>query len=211
LCAERNIASDLSDFNQAAALMHLPEREFFFLRHGETEYNREGRFQGHIDVPLNSAGFAQAESAVDVLSERKISRVVSSPARRVLQTVQPFMQADEIPLHIEDDLMEFFVGGFEGQLVADVRQAHGLDRGKSWLTVLPDDAECWREFVSRVCSAVGPWTTRHSDETLLIASHGLVFRALAEVLTGTQLSIRNAEAHYFRPVGEGWAVSRVSA
>jgi len=189
--------------------MHLPKREFIFLRHGETAYNREGRFQGRIDVPLNSAGVAQAESAADVLAKRQISRVVSSPARRVLQTVQQFLQAEEIPLHIEDDLMEFFVGGFEGKQVADIRQEHGLDRAESWLSVLPDDAERWSEFVSRVCSAVARWTEQHTGETILVASHGLVFRALAEELTGKILFSRNAESHRFSPVDDGWTISPV--
>lgn len=189
--------------------MNLPAHEFIFLRHGETEYNREGRFQGRIDVPLTDAGVAQAESAADVLVNRHISRVVSSPARRVLQTVQPFLQADDIPLHIEDDLMEFFVGGFEGKKVADIRQEHGLDQGESWLSVLPDDAERWPEFVSRVCSAVARWTEQHAGETILVASHGLVFHALAEELTGKKLFSRNAEPHRFVPVGDAWAVSSV--
>ena len=189
----------------------LPGCEFIFLRHGETAYNREGRFQGHIDVPLNSFGLAQAELAADLLVERQISRVVSSPARRVLQTVRPFMQANEVPLHIEDDLMEFFVGGVEGQLIASVRQAHGLDEDKSWLSILPDDAECWDGFVTRVCSAVARWTAQYAGETILVASHGLVFTALTEVLTGTRLSSPNAEPHYFRPVGDDWTVSPLNA
>jgi len=185
----------------------VPECKFIFLRHGETAYNREGRFQGHINVPLNRTGLAQAELAAGLLADRQISRIVSSPARRVLQTVRPFINASEVPLHIEDDLMEFFVGGFEGRSFASIRQETGLREGESWLSVLPDDAECWNGFVSRVCSAVAHWTTEYSDETILIASHGLVFGALAEVLTGTRLSSQNAKPHHFRPVGDSWAVS----
>ena len=44
--------------------MYLPERSFIFLRHAQTAYNREGRFQGKIEVPLNDKGFKQAEAAV---------------------------------------------------------------------------------------------------------------------------------------------------
>ena len=191
--------------------MQLPESGFLFLRHGETNYNRERRLQGRIDVPLNNLGLAQAESIAGLLVESNISRVVSSPAQRVLQTVRPFVQADEIPLHIEDDLLEFSVGEFEGQRIAEIRQAHGLDPEQSWMEVLPDDAECWREFERRVCSVVQRWTQQHSEETILFASHGLVFRALTEALTGTRVSTRNAELHHFRPGGDEWTVSAVSA
>ena len=190
--------------------MRLPEREFMFLRHGQTEYNREGRFQGHLDVPLNDRGLSQAASAADLLVERKISRIVASPARRVQETIAPLVEASELPLHIEDDLMEFFVGSFEGRLLADIRQDLGLGDDASLWSVMPADAECWRVFVSRAVSAVARWTERHAGETILIASHGLVFRALAESLVGKKLYSRNAEPYYFRPVDDEWVVSAVS-
>jgi broad specificity phosphatase PhoE len=59
-------------------------------------------------------------------------------------------------------------------------------------------------------SAVARWTERHAGETILIASHGLVFRALAESLVGKKLYSRNAEPYYFRPVDDEWVVSAVS-
>jgi len=188
----------------------LPEHEFIFLRHGQTEYNREGRFQGHRDVPLNDRGLSQAASAADLLVEREISRIVASPARRVQETIAPLIQASQLPLHIEDDLMEFFVGSFEGRLLADIRHEHSLDDDASLWSVMPDDAERWPEFVSRAVTAVARWTEQHAGETILIASHGLVFRVLAESLVGKKLYSRNAEPHYFRPVGDGWAVTPVS-
>lgn len=190
--------------------MTLPKHEFVFLRHGQTEYNRERRFQGHRDVPLNDRGVAQAASAAGLLAKRQISRIVASPARRVQQTIEPLLQASQLPMHIEDDLIEFFVGSFEGRLIADIRQEYGLDEEASLWSILPDDAERWSGFVSRVVSAVARWTEQHAGETLLIASHGLVFRSLAETLVGEKLYSRNAEAHHFRPVGDEWIVSAVS-
>ncbi|MGI9237654.1 MAG: histidine phosphatase family protein [Woeseiaceae bacterium] len=190
--------------------MNLPEYEFVFLRHGETAYNREGRFQGQIDVPLNSVGVAQAEYAANALAHFNISRIVSSPARRVLQTVQPLTQTDAVTLHTEDHLMELSVGSFEGRLIAEVRREHGLSDRESWLPILPPDAECWQEFESRVLSAVARWTEQHASETILIASHGLVFHVLVDVLTGEKTYSRNAEPHLFKPDGDGWTVSPVS-
>jgi broad specificity phosphatase PhoE len=189
----------------------LPKHEFIFLRHGQTEYNREGRFQGHLDVPLNDRGVAQAASAADLLANRRISRIVASPARRVQETIAPFLQTSQLPLHIEDDLMEFFVGSFEGRLLADIRHEHNLHDDASLWSVMPDDAERWPEFVSRAVTAVASWTEQHAGETILIASHGLVFRALAESLVGKKQYSRNAEPHFFSPVEDGWAVSPLTA
>jgi probable phosphoglycerate mutase len=181
------------------------------LRHGETAYNQEGRFQGQIDVPLNRAGALQAESAANALADWSISRIVSSPATRVQQTVKPFLNGGDFPLHIEENLLELSVGSFEGRLIAEVRQEHGLSEGDSWLPILPADAECWQEFESRVCSAIASWTERHANETILIASHGLVFHVLVKALTGEKMYSRNAEPHHFEPVADGWIVSPISA
>lgn len=190
--------------------MTLPEHEFVFLRHGQTEYNRLRRLQGHIDVPLNDTGLAQAAAAADLLAGRRISRVVASPAQRVQQTIEPFLRADELPLHIEDDLMEYFVGSFEGRLAEDIRAEHGLDEEASLWDVLPDDAEHWPDFVTRVVAAVTRWTQQHAGETILIASHGLVFRALAETLTGQEIYSDNAKPHHFQPVGDRWVITSLS-
>jgi broad specificity phosphatase PhoE len=191
--------------------MKLPKREFFFLRHGETEYNRTGRFQGQIDVPLNSAGMAQAEAVVNHLVERKITRIVSSPAQRVLQTIKPLLAASDIPLHVDYDLMEMSVGSFEGREIATVRQEHGLGPQDSWVPVLPEDAEVWDEFSFRVSSAVSRLTRKYSGETVLVASHGLVFHALTAALTGQKIYSANAEPHVFKPSTDGWAVAPVSS
>lgn len=189
----------------------IPTREFIFLRHGETEYNRLGRLQGRVDVPLNSTGHAQAELASSILATRQITRIVSSPAQRVLQTVQPLLAVDETPMHIDDDLMEFSVGGFEGRLITEIFREHALGEDESWMSVLPDDAERWHEFVPRVCAAVSRWTDQYADETILVASHGLVFLALVEALTGARTYSQNAEPHHFQPVEDGWNVSPLLA
>jgi broad specificity phosphatase PhoE len=62
-------------------------------------------------------------------------------------------------------------------------------------------------IVSRVCSAVSHWREQHSEETILIASHGLVFYALVESLTGTKVMSGNAEPRYFSLSDDGWTVT----
>lgn len=185
----------------------LPEHAFYFLRHGETAYNREGRFQGRIDVPLNEAGLRQARETAAALARSNITRIVSSPAQRVLQTVSHFAEAHGVPVHTEDDLMEFYVGSFEGQYVADIKRQHSLSEHDSVFSVLPPDADKWQEFATRVCSAVRKWIDQYPGETLLFASHGLVFRALTEALTGREMSSRNAQVHRFQPGGDAWVVA----
>ena len=158
--------------------------------------NLERRFQGSIDVPLNDAGMAQAKEAARVLSAYKISRIISSPASRVLQTAS-FIASIETTVHVEKDLMELHVGSFEGRCIETIRKEHGLGEHESFLSILPEDADKWHEFVPRVCAAVQRWTDRHASDTLLIAAHGLVFSALAITLTGKrQLSGKAVPYHF---------------
>ena len=60
--------------------MPVPKRKFLFLRHGQTDWNLQGRFQGHSDIPLNETGLAQARLAAERLSGQGIELIISSPA-----------------------------------------------------------------------------------------------------------------------------------
>jgi probable phosphoglycerate mutase len=64
----------------------IPKRPFYFLRHGQTNWNLEGRYQGHSDVPLNATGIAQARAAAACLAGVPIARIVASPLIRALVT-----------------------------------------------------------------------------------------------------------------------------
>ena len=103
------------------ALSDRPERAFYFLRHGETSYNSTGVFQGRIDVPLNGNGLRQAEDAARRLSGCGISRIVASPAQRVLQTAAAVAELGTATIDVESDLMEVYVGSFEGKSIAQIR------------------------------------------------------------------------------------------
>ena len=188
----------------------LPSRAFYFVRHGETQFNVERRFQGSVDVPLNDNGVQQAKRAARVLSGHSFSRIVASPASRVLTTAGFIAGYDETPIHIEQDLMEFHVGSLEGQCISSTMKLHGIESGASILSILPDDADKWHEFVPRICSAVSRWTDRYADETLLIVSHGLVFRALTEILLGQSKMSKNAVPFEFKPGPAGWTLSELS-
>lgn len=187
----------------------LPQRPFFFLRHGETQYNLERRFQGSVDVPLNQTGVNQARRAAELLSGKNFTRIVSSPANRVLKTVSFTAEATGVPIHVDSDLMEFNVGSLEGRDIVETKRAHGLNEHDSFMTILPVDADKWPEFVPRICASVRRWTDKHSDETVLVAAHGLVFRALTIALAGEHLVSQNAEPYFFEPTGSTWRIEKI--
>jgi len=86
------------------------ERILFLFRHGETDWNREGRLQGHTDTPLNANGLAQAEALADSLLPHRLDAVVSSDLTRARTTAQIVADVLRVPLFIEPGLRETDVG-----------------------------------------------------------------------------------------------------
>src|ERR1700722_10208985 len=97
-----------NDSNAASALggsvVPIPRRTFYFLRHGETDWNVEGRFQGHSDIPLNAQGLAQARSAAQIMADRSVDLIVASPLIRALKTAAIVAEAIGKPLRIDSEL-----------------------------------------------------------------------------------------------------------
>lgn len=92
------------------------------VRHGETQWNREGRFQGQIDVPLNDNGKRQADQAGEFLKAVKIDAAVSSSMARPKETAERILtHHDGLSLALRDDLREISHGTWEGKLESEIR------------------------------------------------------------------------------------------
>ena len=105
----------------------IPARAFWFLRHGETDWNADGRSQGRTDVPLNPTGVAQAASAAQLLRGRGIASIVSSPLSRARDTAEAAGKVLGLPVTLIDDLQEVSFGGARGHHPAR-RLVHRLDQ-----------------------------------------------------------------------------------
>ncbi len=88
---------------------------FWFLRHGETDWNAAGLSQGNVDVPLNAAGLAQAHAAAALLRNRGIATIVSSPFSRARDTAEIAGAALGLPVALDEGLKEVSFGVQEGQ------------------------------------------------------------------------------------------------
>jgi 2,3-bisphosphoglycerate-dependent phosphoglycerate mutase len=108
------------------------ERILFLFRHGETDWNREGRLQGHTDTPLNATGLAQAQSLGESLRPHRLDAVVSSDLSRARTTAQIVAEALRVPLFIEAGLRETDVGLAEGLLWADAKTRFGEGLTERW-------------------------------------------------------------------------------
>src|SRR5258708_29195327 len=102
-CSARWQQKDLAEHMDDLAIAHVP---FWYLRHGETDWNRQGLSQGNIDIPLNELGLAQAREAAQKLRNRGITSIVASPLSRPRVTAEIVAEALGLDVMIERDLRE---------------------------------------------------------------------------------------------------------
>lgn len=90
-----------------------PSRSFLCVRHGVTDWNARGRFQGRTDIPLNDEGIAQALAAARRLQNVALDYIVSSPLIRAVKTAEIIAAASGKSVSIDADLIECDFGSFE--------------------------------------------------------------------------------------------------
>jgi broad specificity phosphatase PhoE len=143
-------------------------------RHGETDWNRENRFQGHADPPLNALGRRQSAELADALAGEALARVYTSPLRRASETAE--IIARRLALEIEplEPLREIDVGAWSG-LTRDEVAARFPEPYARWLERAPhgfEDGETYEQLAARVLPAIRRLAERHPSETLLVVTHG---------------------------------------
>jgi probable phosphoglycerate mutase len=155
--------------------------EFIFIRHGETDWNRQQRFQGQIDVPLNAAGQAQAERLAARLADTPADALFASDLQRAMQTAAALERQWKLPTRSVPALREQSFGVLEGLEVAAVPDLHP-DLWARWLTHQADFAlpggESLRQFHDRVIDAVQRLAASHAGQRLAVVTHGGVLDML---------------------------------
>ena len=164
------------------------------VRHGETEWNREGRYQGRTDIPLSTEGQRQVAALSARLAHLPIALAVASPLSRARQTAEAILHGRALALEFDSDLVEISHGAWEGQLADEVAAAHSEMLG-AWrnhpdrdVPAGPDaetlglvEARAW-PVLERVTARLGP------DDTALVTAHDAVNRVLLCRLIGLPLS-----------------------
>jgi broad specificity phosphatase PhoE len=154
-------------------------------RHGETDWNREQRFQGHADPPLNQTGRAQAVDLSVALAAEPLAAVYTSPLRRALETAEIVAAAHGQEPVTVDALMEVDVGAWQGLTRADIEERYP-DQFARWLDHVDGfgftDGESYEELGARVIPALLGLAAIHPGERILAVTHGGPIRtALARV------------------------------
>jgi 2,3-bisphosphoglycerate-dependent phosphoglycerate mutase len=158
-------------------------------RHGETAWNREGRFQGHADLPLSDEGRAQARALADELADVPLAAVYSSDLRRALETAEEVARRKGVEVQPVRELREVDVGEWSGLTWLEIqsRFPEGVrrhnDRGHGWET-----GESYGEMAERVVGALRAIAARHGGERVLVVVHGGTMRAIAAHIDGVDVA-----------------------
>lgn len=148
----------------------LTPARFFFLRHGETDWNRAHRAQGRSDVPLNDRGRDQARRACRLVRGLEIATLCASPLARALETARLLQATVACRLTVLNDLAECSWGEREGQVKG--QWFADWQAGRS----TPQGAEPYERFLERALSGVN--AALEQPGPVLIVSHGGVYRAV---------------------------------
>jgi 2,3-bisphosphoglycerate-dependent phosphoglycerate mutase len=149
--------------------------ELILLRHGETDWNRELRFQGHVDVALNATGLEQARRLARRLAHETVHRLYASDLLRAQQTASPVAQQLGLASVSDPALREQSFGRIDGMNVDDVKAQHP-QVWEHWLSFQEDfcmpEGESTRQFHGRVMDAIYRLVAAHPAETLVVVTHG---------------------------------------
>jgi probable phosphoglycerate mutase len=154
--------------------------EVILIRHGLTAWNRERRFQGSIDIPLEPEGHAEAQQAAvrvgELAASRPVDAIYCSALTRARQTAEPIARALGLPLTVEPGLGERHYGAFEGLTPVELER-DWADEYRRWREREPDfglpgGGESLRSFYDRVNRALESLAARHPGQRVVAVTHG---------------------------------------
>jgi probable phosphoglycerate mutase len=168
---------------------------FYYLRHGETDWNRERRAQGQRDVPLNETGIEQAHAARELLRGIEIATICTSPLKRAYDTACIVNEALKSHMVVIDDLKECGFGTHEGEI--DTGWYGQWRRGE----FCPDGAETYDAFMARALRGVN--AALDWPGPVLIVAHAGVYWSIQEHGNIERMRIPNgAPLHHAPPAAD---------
>jgi probable phosphoglycerate mutase len=143
------------------------------LRHGQTVWNTERRFQGHTDIPLDETGQAQAERAGRLLAALRPDAIFASDLSRATATAAPLARLTGLPVSLDKDLRERHGGAWEGLNDTEIRTRYPAEHA-SWT---PPDGEPTDVVANRVAAALDRIVASLAAGQLgVVVSHGAAIR-----------------------------------
>lgn len=166
----------------------------YIIRHGETDWNKEVRLQGRIDIPLNETGRRIAELTSEGLKDVVFDVAFTSPLQRARETAQIILRDRKIELIDEEKLIEMAFGEYEGYCYS--KENYNIPAAEFVNFFMkpedyqpPEGAESFQDVDAR---AKAFWkkmieNQRYKDSTVLVSTHGAMLRGLLRIIKQTPL------------------------
>lgn len=184
----------------------------YVARHGETDWNREARYQGRRESNLTQTGTAQAAALAEALAPFEIDRIVSSPLRRCVATAWPLSQRTRVAVETEPRIVEISHGDWEGRLRDDIAREDDTTF-RQWQAEpqnvifrhgesLADVRRRWRAFAAGLAGKHG----------VVVVTHDVLVRLAILDATGRDLKdfwsprVVNGGYARFRVADDGWTL-----
>lgn len=184
------------------------------VRHGETPWNTEHRLQGHLDIPLNDNGMAQAAATSRSLAAHRFAAIYCSDLRRARDTAAPAASLLGCEAQAEPRLRERHYGAFQGLTYAEAEKLHAKDYARFVARdpafKFPGGGESLADFAARVGEVLGSIARRHLGEQVLVVTHGGVLDIAHRLASGAPLQTRrdfaipNAALNWIDFDGDAW-------
>jgi len=171
--------------------------ELIMIRHGVTAWNKERRFQGQIDIPLDDEGLRQAQLLGQSMAGAALAAVYASDLTRARQTAEPLASAIGLPVVAEPGLRERHYGAFEGRTWDELQREHAADfarwRAREPDFSLPGGGETLLALHDRVEATMRALAARHPGASVVAVTHGGVLDCAYRIATG--LGMREPRQH----------------
>ena len=146
-------------------------------RHGETDWNRYGRFQGHADPPLNERGREQARALAALLDDEPLEAIYSSDLRRAHETAQIVAARKGLSVIVDWELRERDVGPWAGLTLSEIEERFP-EQIRLWREGTISAGESCESLSKRVVAAARRIAHAHPDGHVLVVTHGGAARML---------------------------------
>ena len=174
--------------------------KLFLIRHGETEWNRIGRLQGHSDTNLSPEGLQQAQIFVKHLPFQHVDAIYSSDLSRAVETAKVIADKFNLPVKKMPILREMNYGIWEGRDIAELIEESPKEFGKFFTDperCHPPRGETFLECQARLMIGIREIIADHDNQNVVVVSHGAAIR----LIISAALDI---------PIHRLWAISQVN-
>ena len=165
--------------------------ELYLTRHGETEWNKIRRMQGHKDSPLTELGRKQAAWLAERLGNKMFSHIYTSPLGRAKETATIINKTLNTILIEDNRLKEIDLGNWEGMLIEEIKSVYEKENTAFWydpISFKMEDKEDFQQVSNRGADFLESLIKQHTDGKILVVAHAIILKGMLNYIQGRDVT-----------------------